>query len=71
MEKESGVFAAFNFSNQMKQALLMGDTETAEEFGQKIRDKYAAMKTAWALYGDQPIQLSNQNIAWCCAQLTA
>lgn len=70
MENGAGVFPAFSFAPDVRRAISQGEERaTIQSIAAQVRKRFASLKKDSNLYQGEDIRLSDNDLAWCCAQL--
>ena len=69
MENGAGVFPAFSFAPEVRRAISQGQERTIQAIAAQVRECFTSVKKASNLYQGEDIDISDSDLAWCCAQL--
>ena len=69
MENGAGVFPAFSFAPDVRRAIIQGEKRTIQAVATQVREYFTSVKKASNLYQEEEIRISDNDLAWCCAQL--
>ena len=69
MENGAGVFPAFSFAPEVRKAISQGEERTIQALAAEVRERFASFKADSNLYYGEDIRISDNDLAWCCAQL--
>src|SRR5690349_1977132 len=69
IERATGAPAAFAFPQTLRRALAARSGEAVRAVASEVRARYAEMNAAWGVYAGEGLLLSDEDVAWCCAEL--
>ena len=69
MENGAGMFPAFSFAPEVRRAISQGHERTIRAIAAQVRECFTSIKTTSNLYEGEDIRISDNDLAWCCAQL--
>ena len=69
MENGAGVFPAFSFAPEVRRAISQEKDRTIQAIATQVRECFTSLKSASGLHQGEDIRMSDNDLAWCCAQL--
>ena len=69
MENGAGVFPAFSFAPDVRRALSRGHERAVQVIAAQVHECFKSVKESSNLYHGEDIRISDNDLAWCCAQL--
>ena len=69
MENGAGVFPAFSFTPEVRRAISHGQDRAVQVIAAQVRECFKSVKKTSSLYHEESIKISDDDLAWCCAQL--